>query len=183
MLFRWVQICAWLLQILQVLLSAILFLKYAYWAALAVFIAIWPTYYWGGRLKHDFERQYLDAGLLQTSKLDGWDTESSTSRTQREEYRRWLVDCHKASYVPVCLATSDCIITSEPCAVIPNSRDVEEFDRNGILTKQSTQRGALFRREKSNHSFWKAIFVLVWFGLQCIIMVNQDPCKKISSLR
>ena len=52
--------------------------------------------------------------MLQTSELDGWNTEDETSMVERERYRKWLVDCHKASYVPICVNGEDNFLTSEP---------------------------------------------------------------------
>jgi hypothetical protein len=130
-----------------------LLLKSAFIAGIFAFVFTFPTYIFGQRLKRDFLRQFGDCGLLQTSRLDGWDTERATSATKREEYRRWLVDCHKASYVPVCLAASDSLLTAEPCAVVPTNRDVAERDRNRVLTRQGGQRMALFRRERSAKDF------------------------------
>jgi hypothetical protein len=48
-----------------------------------------------------FLRSFEDAGLLQTSLLDGWDTSAEYSMEKREEFRRFLVDAHKAAYVSV----------------------------------------------------------------------------------
>lgn len=44
-------------------------------------------------------RSFEDAALLQTSLLDGWDTAAVDSFEDREEFRQFLVDAHKAAYV------------------------------------------------------------------------------------
>jgi hypothetical protein len=36
-----------------------------------------------------------------------------------------LVDCHKASYVPICLAGVDNFLTAEPAVVVPTSNDTD----------------------------------------------------------
>ena len=74
-----------------------------------------------------FGRAYRDAALLQTSHLDGWD--DCSSQVSREEYRRWLVDCHMASYVPTCLLGSrdGPGLTIEPAYVVPRATDVDSI--------------------------------------------------------
>jgi hypothetical protein len=122
-------------------------LQQAFFSALCVGLATIPTYFFSQITKNRFLRAYQDAGLLQSSRLDGWDTSKPTSKANREEYRRWLVDCHKASYVPICLAGSDNFLTMEPAAVLPTHRDTDRSDGNRfLLSRQSPQRGAVFRR-------------------------------------
>jgi hypothetical protein len=71
-----------------------------------------------------FKRAYQDAGLLQTSLLDGWDNTIPSSVEKREEFRKFLVDAHKAAYIPVCIAGGATnILTAEPAVVIPNEND------------------------------------------------------------
>jgi hypothetical protein len=81
----------------QFLLAAMMALKKAWIAMILAGIALIPTYTFNLVVKDRFERCYKDAGLLQTSELDGWDTTKETSMHERETYRRWLVDCHKVS--------------------------------------------------------------------------------------
>lgn len=85
-----------------------------------------PTlvYQWHARSK--YKRAYDDAALLQTALLDGWDTTQPSSMEQREEFRRWLIDAHKAAYVPVCLFGLDTVgcLTAEPAVVIPMDSDI-----------------------------------------------------------
>jgi hypothetical protein len=122
-------------------------LQLAYFSAICVGVAIIPTYVFSQMTKNRFLRAYQDAALLQTSRLDGWDTSKPTSKAMREEYRRWLVDCHKASYIPICMAGSDNFLTVEPAAVLPTHRDTDRSAGNRfLLSRQSPQRGAVFRR-------------------------------------
>jgi hypothetical protein len=121
-------------------------LQLAYFSAICVGVAIIPTYVFSQMTKNRFLRAYQDAALLQTSRLDGWDTSKPTSKAMREEYRRWLVDCHKASYIPICLAGSDNFLTMEPAAVLLTTRDTDRSADSRSLFRQSAQRGALFRR-------------------------------------
>jgi hypothetical protein len=133
-------------------------LKKAYGPAVLAAISVIPTVIFSQIAKDRFLRCYQDAGLLQTSQLDGWDTSMPTSREQREEYRKWLVDCHKASFVPICLSGLDNFLTAQPAVAISDERDNESvFEEAKIAPRprastfdagslQSTQRGALFRR-------------------------------------
>jgi hypothetical protein len=88
--------------------------------------------------------------------LDGWDVNEPTSMKIREEYRSFLVDAHKAAYVPVCIAGSSDVVTAEPAVVIPTDRDPTSLDlafgsqtsRGGRppLTKQKSQYGVIMSR-------------------------------------
>ena len=79
-----------------------------------IYLSILPTYFFGEGCKARFLRAFNDAGLLQTSVLD----EYESSPVEREEYRKWLVDCHKASYVPICMAGGHSMLTAEAAEVL-----------------------------------------------------------------
>jgi hypothetical protein len=91
------------------------------------FIAACPsvtTWLFRSYLIKRFRRAYDDAGLLQTSLLDGWDNAAPTSVESREEFRQFLVDAHKAAYIPVCIAGGATnILTAEPAVVMPSEND------------------------------------------------------------
>jgi len=165
-------------------------LKKAYGPAALAALSVVPTYMFGEITKERFLRSYQDAGeqiffpgfiiihrvctnfllppykgLLQTSQLDGWDLTQSTSVEDREEYRKWLVDCHKASFVPICLAGVDNFLTAEPAVVVPTERDAESLSldvespprrrlatMDSMASLQSNQRGAMFRRVSGSPS-------------------------------
>jgi hypothetical protein len=129
-------------------------LRKAIFPAILVGLAIVPTLIFSNKTKATFERAFVDAGLLQTSRLDGWDKLQTTSQAQREEYRRWLVDCHKASFVPVCLAGSDNLLTVEPAAVVSSHRGETQCNFRD-LTRQKAQRGAVFHRHGSDDRFFR----------------------------
>ena len=96
----------------------------AYGPALFSSIPALPTYLYRNFLISCFRRAYDDAGLLQTSLLDGWDNAIPTSLEKREEFRRFLVDAHKAAYIPVGIAGGATnILTAEPAVVIPSEND------------------------------------------------------------
>jgi hypothetical protein len=101
--------------------------KRAYGAAIFAGLAVVPTWTFHVVCHDRFSQCYEDAGLLQTSELDGWNVEEKTSIVAREGYRKWLVDCHKASYIPICVNGEDNCLTAEPAAVIPTDRDDDDI--------------------------------------------------------
>ena len=136
---------------MQVLLTVMMVLKKAVGPAILAALSIVPTTVFRNIAIARFHRAYVNPGLLQTSKLDGWDSTKATSVQNREEFRKWLVDCHKASFVPICLAGSDNFLTAEPAVVVPTDRDqgigalgVER--RFSKEVRKSPQHGAVFRR-------------------------------------
>jgi TM2 domain-containing membrane protein YozV len=134
----------------QVLMAVTLSLKAAYWEGIFVGCCAIPTYFFHLFTLERFYRPYHDAALLQTSRLDSW--QESHSLKKREEYRRWLVDCHKASYVPICmLGSKENLLTAEPAVAVPRESDEDYVDttdeRRGFMRKQSAQRGAIFNRK------------------------------------
>jgi hypothetical protein len=97
---------------------------YRFGPAIIAAIPSIPTYLYRNFLIKRFRRAYDDAGLLQTSLLDGWDNTIPTSVEKREEFRQFLVDAHKAAYIPVCIAGGATnILTAEPAVVIPSEND------------------------------------------------------------
>ena len=104
-------------------------LKYAYGPAIMAGLPIYFTLQFSGITKSRFMRCYEDSGLIQTCELDGWDRSKRTSKEIREEFRKWLTDCHKASFVPICLAGIDNLITVEPSKVVPTERDEDDKER------------------------------------------------------
>jgi hypothetical protein len=129
-------------------------LKRAPGPALLAAFALIPTLFFRAMTNQKFHRAYQDAGLLQTSRLDGWGRAEPTPMKTREEFRRWLVDCHKASFVPICLAGLDNFLTAEPAVVVANDDDVVEKkpieDAPSPLSinnwQASTQPGATYNR-------------------------------------
>jgi len=77
---------------------------------------------------------------------------------EREEFRRWLVDCHKASYLPTCLSggTSNDLLTAQPAVVIPisatNNNEVDSSkpdpSMRDLLQRQKAQKGGIMRRHR-----------------------------------
>lgn len=108
----------------QFLLTLQMVLKDAFGPAIIAALPAIATYLYRINLIKRFKKAYDDAGLLQTSLLDGWDNTISTSVEKREEFRQFLVDAHKAAYIPVCIAGGATnILTAEPAVVIPSEND------------------------------------------------------------
>ena len=120
----------------QLLIAASIFLKQAVFAGAIVGALIVPTYLFSVWTKQNFYRAYMDAGLLQTSQLDGWGVGHTLDA--RERYRRWLVDTHKASYVPLCLSGGEDFLTSQPAVTVPTLRETAaEEEKQALLNVES----------------------------------------------
>jgi len=117
----------------QVLLALSFFLKQAYLLAITALVSIIFTWGFKNICVDTFEQSYNDAALLQTSELDGWKINEEMSFVERERYRKWVVDCHKASYVPVCVNAEDDYLTSEPAVVIPTAKEIDNPFENGMV--------------------------------------------------
>lgn len=130
----------------QVLLITMMSLREAIGPAVMAGVPMIPTIMCRKVFRTRYLKAYLDAGLLQTSLLDEWDNSKPSSVEKREEFRRFLVDAHKAAYIPVCIASSaTSSLTSQPAVVIHKEGDIEPphgFDANGsVLLDNSTVGG------------------------------------------
>jgi hypothetical protein len=74
-------------------------LKRAVGPAIGAAFTIVPVLLFSKNMKTRYMRSFMDAALLQTSLLDGWDASEDYTFEKREEFRKFLVDAHKASYV------------------------------------------------------------------------------------
>lgn len=133
----------------QILLGAMLFIRKAFGPAFMAFFPLLPTIFYRWVLLKRYLKAFTDVALLQTSLLDGWDTNEETSRSKREEFRQFLVDCHKAAYVPVCIASDEAtVITSEPAVVIPLEIDADEDEDD--VTSVNTESQSIESVHKTN---------------------------------
>jgi hypothetical protein len=108
----------------QFLLFMQMLLRDALGPAIVACIPVIPTYLYRRNLLKRFSRAYKDAGLLQMSLLDGWDTSMTSTFENREAFRQFLVDAHKAAYIPVCIAGGATnVLTAEPAAVVASDND------------------------------------------------------------
>ena len=150
----------------QIFLIAMMTLKRAIGPAVAAFCPVIPTIWFRYFVRRRYLRAFNDAALLQTSLLDGWDTNVETSQEKREEFRKFLVDCHKAAYVPVCIAgDQSTLITAEPAVVVPTEfdddvesvrgdldydpsyrEDASTVKGDAVSTRMQVQPGAMSRR-------------------------------------
>lgn len=124
----------------QILLTTMMVLKQAYGPALLAIVPFIPNVHFRDSMRLTFHRAYEDASLFHVSELDGHDLLATTSPELRESFRRFLVDAHKAAYVPVCLArgaTKDprrksFVFTSEPACVVKHDSDVLDTPRPDV---------------------------------------------------
>ena len=144
----------------QVLLIMQMALKKAIGPAIVAAIPIVPIFIVRSGMRKRFLAAFEDAALMQTSLLDGWDVQEKTTEEQREDFRRFLVDAHKAAYIPICLAGTDTdqYLTAEPAVVVPLESDpttvaelgppsAKSFASAGrISSMKKPQRGATMRR-------------------------------------
>ena len=112
-----------------------------------------PTYMFRKLTKTKYLRAYEDAGLLQTSLLDMWDTSHTASPKKREEFRRFLVDAHKAAYIPVCISgTANNILTTEPAVVVPLENDLISGNLNITANKDPNMNNSFNNHRYSDGS-------------------------------
>jgi Calcium-dependent channel, 7TM region, putative phosphate len=115
----------------QIMMFAMMTLKRAYGPALAAMIPFIPCIVFRDAMRYTYLRPFTDASLYHTAELDGLDLKEPTSPELRETYRRFLVDAHKAAYVPVCLTRSNSrneeersyVFTSEPACIVKHDLD------------------------------------------------------------
>lgn len=143
----------------QVLTGTQLLLKQAIVPGALVVVMTFPTFFFSQWTRELFLQSYHDAGLLQTSQLDGW--EHTETQQDREKYRRWLVDCHKASYVPICLSGGEDFLTSQPAVVVPTYKDAENTNEGKAavpqrgLNREDTWREISSRGGKQKGALWR----------------------------
>jgi hypothetical protein len=140
----------------QILLATMLMLKKSFAPALLAGFAFVPTLLFRDSMRQRFLRAFSDVALLQTSLLDGWATDPDQALTfaQREEFRRFLVDSHKAAYLPVCIAgtRTDEVLTAEPAVVVPTMNESELENQNATNPRTEMQAPILPRERHERHN-------------------------------
>ena len=87
----------------------------------------------------------MDVSLLQTSLLDGWDYTQPLTYEERDNFRRFLEDAHKAACVPICIAGGQTkILTSEPAVTVPFEGEVDVF------ISSCCSRASFYRMKRTN---------------------------------
>merc|ERR1712151_487659 len=140
--FRWPFIsdmCFSSMILAHVLLAFMISLKRTVGPAFATGITVIPTVMFRKLMHRQYHREYKDIALLQASYLDLWDTSAPTTKEEREEFLKFLVDCHKAAYIPVCISGSEtAILTTEPASVIMTDVESKESNRPFSLVESET---------------------------------------------
>jgi len=109
----------------QTLLMMVMILNQAAGPSIMVALSIIHVILHRRATRHKYLKSYTDAALLQTSQLDNWDASlGGSSEEGREQYRKFLVDAHKAAYVPICIAGGvSNALTAEPAVSVPHVND------------------------------------------------------------
>ena len=119
-------VCITSMLVAQILLTTLMVLKEAIGPAIFAALPMIPTYLHRQKTKKRYHKSYKDAALLNTALLDGWDNRTPMSMEKREGYRKFLVDAHRAAYIPICIAGSSTdTLTAEPAVVIPLPYDID----------------------------------------------------------
>lgn len=136
----------------NILLVAMMVLRRAFGPACAAFLPLVPIVAYRVILRRRYMKAFDDVALLQTSLLDGWDTNEETNVAKREEFRQFLVDCHKAAYVPVCIASGEgTMITSEPAVVVPLEMDVEDTNDDDMTSVHGGGSVSMYSHTQGEH--------------------------------
>lgn len=132
----------------QFLLGTMLLIRKAYGPAFAAYLSLAPTIAYRWILLRRYLKAFTDVALLQTSLLDGWDNNVESCASKRVEFLQFLIDSHKAAYVPVCIGSDEgTSITSEPAVVVALEADHdEEYD------EISTQGDSVSVQQSSSHT-------------------------------
>jgi len=135
----------------QILLALQMGLKNALGPGLIATAAIPATIWFQWYCKKRYEPAFENTALLRTPLLDGWDSLDNMSMDRREEHRRFLIDAHKAAYIPVCIAGSEsaAILTDTPATVVPHSID-SESDRGAPPSLTTADDGVPKPRRQSS---------------------------------
>jgi len=140
--FRWpfiFDMCMTCLLVGALLLTVQMGLKQAVGPAACAALVMVPTMMFSKEMKARYLRSFEDAALLQTSLLDGWDNSLDYTVGKREEFRQFLVDAHKAAYVPICLAGTDTdeFLTAEPAVVVEDDELDDFWEEEGDLNQSA----------------------------------------------
>mmetsp|Transcript_24476 Transcript_24476/g.59936 ORF Transcript_24476/g.59936 Transcript_24476/m.59936 type:complete len:1293 (+) Transcript_24476:346-4224(+) len=120
---RWIFVFDMIVSLLivgQLLLSLQMVLKTAYGCSFVSALAIPTTLSFQWNVKKRYKPSFMNTALLRTNLLDGKETLDDMTIERREEHRRYLVDAHRAAYIPACLCGTECeeALTAAPSVVI-----------------------------------------------------------------
>jgi len=144
--FRWPflsEMCYSSMIVGQVILLIMISFKRAIGPAMLSFITIIPTIMFRKLTHARYYQAYIDTSLLQTASLDMCNSSKNASLKERQSFRNFLVDAHKAAYIPVCIAGSaTSMLTAEPAVAISTDLDTDyENHPPSVSTLPCKQRG------------------------------------------
>jgi len=159
----------------QMLLCTTMLLKGALGPAVLSILVLIPVYLHRRANRKKYLRAYKDAALLQTSQLDGWDNTLPTSKEIREEYRKFLVDAHRAAYVPICLVGDNAKnLTYEPAVVVPHHNDMLEAFPSPSIYHSDEEMNLEYKEDERSFSNTSS------FGFESSLDVSR--CQRGASL-
>ncbi len=146
----------------QVLTMFTFLLKGNYVAGVLIGACIIPTLIFNNIVLEKFKLPFNDASLHFTGRLQRGQhkvEENEDRWKEREEFRRWLVDCHKASYVPTCMSGSGKnLLTADPAQTIPiikqpDGESAADYynkgkDKRAQFSRQSALKEGVMRRQR-----------------------------------
>jgi hypothetical protein len=146
---RWIVVFDMIISALvvgQIILALQMGLKNALGPGLIATMAIPATIWFQWYCKRKFDPAFENTALLRTSLIDGWESLDEMTLEHREAHLRFLVDAHKAAYVPVCIAGTELAsrLTAEPAVAVPHSiidSDSEHSEPPLKPRRQSSQSG------------------------------------------
>lgn len=110
----------------QLLMSLQMTLKTAYGCSVFSALAIPTTIYFQWSVKKRYKPSFENTALLRTTLLDGKDSLDDMTLDRREEHRQFLVDAHKAAYIPACIAgTESASVMVDTPAVVVKDRIID----------------------------------------------------------
>lgn len=165
----------------QILLCTQMVLKAAVGPAVVAGLPILGTCIFYNAMNKRYRRPFKDTALLQTSLLDGWDTRQTQTFEEREEFRKFLVDAHKAAYVPICIAGNDkeTTLTSEPAVTLPMfEKEVDESTNDDIGPADSSLAEIVSRDTGSRSINQPGATLRRTAHLLIMSMRNSDPSPR-----
>lgn len=149
----------------QVVTMFTFLIKRNYIAGLLIGACIIPTLIFNSIVLEKFLLPFSDASLHFTGRLQRgkWNKEENEDRRkEREEFRRWLVDCHKASYVPTCMSGGKNHLTAEPAQMIPI---IKQSLDDELATDEGKDMRGLYRRQRRQSADKEGILRRQRYGL------------------
>lgn len=132
-----------------------MFLKEAFGpSAILAAVPLLPTYLFYRTCKKEFLPSFEDIGLFQAFSVDCVSATNENAKKwnfkERENFLHFLVDAHKAAYIPICIAEEGAIgkMTAEPAKTVKleSDRDYRRVRSSNLLRRGQGRRSVVQRR-------------------------------------